>query len=197
MRSPLVLISLFLGLAVTPTATWAAAPASLKNEVGVGVGAQAGFAGWAPGGAKVFVSYQRAFSDRLALDLGVNVVFGNRWGNRGCFYSDYLDRWVCDHLNWHGAVLEGAGGVAWRFKTGTQALRPFVRVQGLVAYVSYPTVGGFALAARGGGGLQVFLHPRVALVAEANLALGFALLSRAGGNLYLALDLSLGATFLF
>lgn len=197
MRRTLTCLGVLLTAILSSAAARAAEPANLKNELGVSLGAQAGTVGWAPGGAKLFVTYQRSFTERLALDVGVNLVLGNRWGDRGCYYSDYLDRWVCDHLAWHGASVEGVGGVAWRFKTGTPALLPFVRAQGLVAFLSYPTVGGFAIAARGGGGLQVFLHPRVAFVAEANLALGFSLLGHAGGHLYLALDLGLGVGILF
>ena len=138
------------------------------NAFAFHIGGQGGFVGWAPGGAKLFFEYNRRLSGRMWLDLELNPVFGDRWGDRDCWYDPDDDTWHCRHWHYRGSGVELFGGVKWRFYPVRAPFVPYARVGGILVFLSYPDhVMGFALAVRGGGGFKFFVIKNFGIGLEA------------------------------
>jgi hypothetical protein len=169
-----------------------------KNRFSVDLGFQAGFAGHAPAGGKVILGYQRLLKGQMWLDLQVDLVMGRRWGDRGCYYSTYLDAPVCDAWNWHGLGADVAAGLAWRFRVGrAPKLVPFAKANLVLGALSFPRSPGFALAVKGTGGVRYYVKPTLGLGLQVGFALGLGYLDPGGTALYAAFDLGFGLEFAF
>jgi hypothetical protein len=162
-----------------------AAPAvePLESDVGdQAISAQLGLATGAratPGGLRIAGHYLYQLAERDWFDGIANFTFGS---SRAACFRDRTDQVVCDHGLADGAGVEVVGGVRRMFAP-QGAFRPYARIGlGLgLARFSDDSVSGVTITAHGGGGVRVKVAPSIAIVGEADLALGLGSFNRAIG----------------
>ncbi|MEO7735722.1 MAG: hypothetical protein ABIY55_32505 [Kofleriaceae bacterium] len=163
----------------------AAAPAEpLESDVGdQAISAQLGLATGAratPGGLRIAGHYLYQLAERDWFDGIANFTFG---GSRAACFRDRADKVVCNHGLADGAGVEVVGGVRRMFAP-QGAFRPYARLGvglGLARFAD-DDVSGFTIEAHAGGGVRVKVAPSIAIVGEADLALGFGSFNRALGT---------------
>jgi opacity protein-like surface antigen len=165
---------------VAPTVPAPTATAPADDEIGdQGIAAQIGLTGGGrvtPGGLRVAGHYLYQLSERDWFDGTASFTFGS--GSAACF-RDRQGGVVCSHGIADGTGVEVSANVR-RVFAAQGAFRPYARVGvgiGLVRF-SDDDVSGFAIPLHGGGGVRVKLSPAIAVVAEAELSLGFGSFNR-------------------
>ena len=164
------------------------------------VGGQGSWGGPAPAGVKLYFEFDRRLKRTMWLDLELNLVFGDRWGRRDCWWDPHDERWYCgDYWQGRGMGMELFAGVKWRFYPSKVPIVPFAKVGGQVVFLSYPDdLFGFAIAARGGGGFMFYPIKSFGFGLQANMALGFGFLNHHYGfGVYWAFDMGIGIEVLF
>jgi hypothetical protein len=166
------------------TAQDGATSSASEDEVGdQGISAQIGLAGGGrvtAGGVRVAGHYLYQLAERDWFDGAASFTFGS--GRAACF-RDRMDQRVCSHGLADGVAVEVSGSIR-RLFAPQGAFRPFARAGlgiGLVQF-SDDDVFGFTIALHGAGGLRVKVAPSVAIVAEADLTLGFGSFDRSVGT---------------
>ncbi|HEU4732683.1 MAG TPA: hypothetical protein VFT22_32530 [Kofleriaceae bacterium] len=132
-----------------------------------------------PGGLRIGGQYLYQLSERDWFDGAVSFTFGS--GDAACF-RDRSDQLVCDHGLADGFGLE-VGASVRRIFAASGAFRPFARVGigfGLARFGD-DRVTGFTVPFHGGGGLRAQVSPGIAIVGEADLAVGFGTFGRGLG----------------
>ncbi len=147
-----------------------------------------------PGGLRIAGHYLYQLSERDWFDGVVSFTFGS---GRGACFRDRQDAVVCSHGLADGTGVEVSATVR-RLFAAQGAFRPFARVGvgvGLVRF-SGDDVSGVTIPLHGGGGVRVAVAPSVAVVAEAELALGVGGFNRGlGAEPQLGLVVTAGAEF--
>jgi len=161
----------------------------IAAEVGLAMGGRV-----TPGGLRVAGHYLYQLSDHDWFDGTAGFTFGS--GHAACF-RDRMDHVVCDHGLTDGADVEIGANIRRVF--GAQGMfRPFARLGigfSLVRF-SDDSVSGIAIPLHLGGGVRAAVSHAVAVVAEADLALGFGTFNRGlGGEPQLGLTITAGAEF--
>jgi hypothetical protein len=124
-----------------------------------------------PGGLRIAGHYLYQMSAHDWFDGAASFTFGS--GSAACF-RDRQDALVCRHGLADGSGIEISAGVR-RLLAPQGAFRPFARVGlglGLVRFAD-DDVSGVSIPLHGGGGVRVNVAPSIAVVAEAELELGF------------------------
>jgi opacity protein-like surface antigen len=163
-----------------------AAPTSTEpadDEIGdQGISGQIGLTGGGrvtPGGLRIAGHYLYQLSERDWFDGTASFTFGS--GSAACF-RDRADQVVCSHGIADGAGVEVSATVR-RVFAPQGAFRPYARVGvgiGLARFAD-DDVSGFTIPLHGGGGVRVKIAPAIAIVAEADLALGIGSFNRGIG----------------
>lgn len=176
------------------------ATAASPNDDDIGdqaISAQAGLATGGrvtPGGLRIAGHYLYQLSARDWFDGAASFTFGS--GGAACF-RDRQDVLVCNHGLAEGAGIEISASVR-RLFAPQGAFRPFARVGiglGLVRFAG-DDVSGFAIPLHGGAGVRATVAPSIAVVAEAELELGFGRFNRGlGSEPRLGLAVTAGAEF--
>jgi hypothetical protein len=169
-----------------------------NDELGdQGISAQLGLATGGrltPGGLRVAGHYLYQLSGRDWFDGIASFTFGS--GRAACF-RDRDDKVVCDHGLADGVGVEAIGAVRRMFAP-QGAFRPYARIGvglGLARFAD-DDVSGFTIAVHGGGGVRVKVAPSIAVVGEADLALGFGSFNREiGTEAQLGLAITAGVEF--
>jgi opacity protein-like surface antigen len=177
-------------------ATPAAAGAS--DEIGdqaisVELGAAAG-GRVTPGGLRIAGQFLYQLNEEDWFDGGASFTFGS--GRASCF-RDRSDKVICTHGVADGIGVELSASIRRMFAP-RGPFHPFARVGvglGLVRFGD-DDVSGFTIPAHGGAGVRVAVAPSIAVVAEADLALGFGSFSRGlGSQPQLGLAIAAGVEF--
>lgn len=191
-----------LALVLAATTAQAEDHAGTEDEVGDQAGdqainAQLGAAAGGrltPGGLRISGHYLYQLATRDWFDGGAHFTFGS--GDPGCF-RDRQDDLVCDHGLASGAGVEVVAGVRRMF-SAQGAFRPYARLGvgfGLARYGD-DDVSGYTLALHGAGGLRVQVARSIAVIAEADLGLGFGSFNRdLGAAPYTGLAITAGVEF--
>jgi hypothetical protein len=153
----------------------ASTTASTADEIGdQAIGAEIGVATGGrvtPGGLRVTGHYLYQLSDEDWFDGGASFTFGG--GGAACF-RDRMNAFVCDHGLTDGNGVEISATVR-RFFAAQGGFRPFARAGIGVGIVRFPDDGvtGLAIPLHLGGGVRATVADSVAIVAQAELAVGF------------------------
>jgi hypothetical protein len=181
------------------TATPSTAPAATPgDEIGdQAVSAELGLATGGrvtPGGLRIAGHYLYQLSARDWFDGIARFTFGS---GRGACFRDRQDAVVCNHGLADGSGIEISVSVR-RVFAPQGAFRPFARVGvglGLARFAG-DDVSGFTIPLHASGGMRVTVAPSIAVVVEADLALGFGSFSRGlGAEPQLGLAVTAGAEF--
>jgi opacity protein-like surface antigen len=173
-------------------------PSGTENDIGdqaisVEIGAAAG-GRVTPGGLRIAGQFLYQLSDEDWFDGTASFTFGS--GTAACF-RDRQDAVICSHGVADGAGIEVTASIRRMF-VARGAFRPFARVGvgfGLIRF-DRDDVSGYTVPAHAGGGVRVAIAPAIAIVAEGEIALGFASLSRGlGSQPQLGLAVTAGAEF--
>jgi hypothetical protein len=162
-----------------------------------GISAELGLAGGGrvtPGGLRIAGHYLYQLSDLDWFDGAASFTFGS--GTAACF-RDRMDAVVCDHGLADGTGVEISASVRHMFAP-QGAFRPFGRVGVGIGGARFgdDNVSGVTVPAHAGGGVRVKLAPSIAVVAEGELALGFASFNRGlGSQIQFGLAVTAGAEF--
>jgi hypothetical protein len=169
-----------------------------RNALSGGIGVQAGFSEWAPGGFKWFNEYSRKLSNLVWLNLQANLSGGDM-NDRHC-WKDNHDNVKCDYGHWDGNTAEFALGVKLRW--GLKKL-PVVIDANLAGAVDLLLLGadyiGVAPGFRGGVGGHYFLFPNFGVGAGITATFAPAIIADGPGvEFYAAMDVQIiGVEFLF
>ena len=167
------------------------------NEFSFHLGGQGHVWGYAPGGFKLYFEYGYNLGDDFWLNLQLNPVFGDRWGDRDCWRDEEGD-WNCGYRGYYdGTAVELVGGVKWKFFPFSLPFMFYAKVGGTLVFLSWPYHNGVAFAARGGGGFKYFFTDNFGIGAEANMDLGFCFVEDWGANGYSSFDFGIGLEVLF
>jgi opacity protein-like surface antigen len=162
-----------------------------------GISAELGLAGGGcvtPGGLRIAGHYLYQLSDLDWFDGAASFTFGS--GTAACF-RDRMDAVVCDHGLADGTGIELSASVRHMFAP-QGAFRPFGRVGVGIGLARFgdDDVSGVTVPAHAGGGVRVKVAPSIAVVAEGELALGFASFNRGlGSKIQFGLAVTAGAEF--
>jgi opacity protein-like surface antigen len=166
---------------LTRTASTSTEPAD--DEIGdQGISGQIGLTGGGrvtPGGLRIAGHYLYQLSEHDWFDGTASFTFGS--GSAACF-RDRADQVVCSHGIADGAGVEVSATIR-RVFAPQGAFRPYARVGvgiGLARFTD-DDVSGFTIPLHGGGGVRVKIEPAIAIVAEADLALGIGSFNRGIG----------------
>jgi hypothetical protein len=147
-----------------------------------------------PGGLRVTGHYLYQLSGRDWFDGIASFTFGS--GRAACF-RDRDDQVACDHGLADGVGVEAIGAVRRMF-SAQGAFRPYARIGlglGLARFADDDVSGG-TVAVHGGGGVRVKVAPSIAIVGEADVALGFGSFNRGIGTAaQLGLAITAGVEF--
>jgi opacity protein-like surface antigen len=186
---------------VAPAARAQPAPVdapSTADEVGdQGIGADIGAATGGrdtPGGARVSGHYLYQLSDSDWFDGTASFTYGG--GGAACF-RDRMNTYVCEHGIAEGRGVEITAAVR-RFFAAQGQFRPFARAGIGVGLVHFPddSVSGLAIPLHLGGGVRATVAESIAIVAQADLAVGFGWLDKSLGlEPQLGLSVVAGAEF--
>ncbi|HEY0194176.1 MAG TPA: hypothetical protein VGC42_23830 [Kofleriaceae bacterium] len=181
-----------------PPAPPAASPASYDDDIGdQHIAAQLGLATGShitPGGLRIAGHYLYQLSDRDWFDGTAAFTIGS--GAAGCF-RDRENALVCDHGLTDGTGVEVSASIRRMFIPQGQ-FQPFGKVGiGLGgAHFSGDNVSGLIIPLHGGGGVRVKVAPSIAVVAEADVSLGFSDFNHGlGSQIQLGLAITAGAEF--
>ncbi|HEX4423544.1 MAG TPA: hypothetical protein VH165_36795 [Kofleriaceae bacterium] len=175
----------------------AAAPPSADDMGDQDISAQLGLATGGhltPGGLRIAGHYLYQLSDRDWFDGTASFTFGS--GGPACF-RDRSNTLVCDHGLTDGTGVEVAASIRRMFTPQGQ-FRPYARLGIGIGAVRFSgdDVSGVAIPLHGGGGVRVKVAPEIAVVAEAELALGFSNFNQGlGSALQLGFAITAGAEF--
>ena len=148
---------------------------AISAQLGLATGARA-----TPGGLRIAGHYLYQLAEHDWFDGIASFTFGS---SRAACFRDRSDRVVCSHGLADGAGVEVVGGVRRMFAP-QGAFRPYARVGvglGLARFAD-DSVSGFTINAHGGGGVRVKVAPSIAVVGEADLALGLGSFNRGVGS---------------
>lgn len=148
---------------------------AISAQLGLATGARA-----TPGGLRIAGHYLYQLAERDWFDGIASFTFG---GSRAACFRDRADQVVCNHGLADGAGVEVVGGVRRMFAP-QGAFRPYARLGlglGLARFAD-DDVSGFTIDVHGGGGVRVKVAPSIAIVGEADLALGFGSFNRGLGT---------------
>lgn len=161
--------------------------------LGAGIGIAAGGRD-TPGGARITGHWLYQLSDDDWFDGAASFTFGG--GGASCF-RDRSNQMVCTHGALDGRAAELVAGVR-RFFPANGMFRPYARAAiglGLVRY-SDDALTGLAIPLHAAGGLRADVADEVAVVLEADLALGFAVFGHGlGVEPQIGLGIIAGAEF--
>lgn len=190
--------------AATPPPPPAAAPppdtgaATEPDDIGdQGIGGAIGLAAGGratAGGLRVTGHYLYQLAERDWFDGIASFTFGG--GDAGCF-RDRSDAVICQHGLASGGSIEIAAGVR-RLFDAQGPFRPFARAAVGISLVRFSSdhITGCAIPLHVGAGLRASVTPSIAVVALADLTLGFGLFGRGlGGEPQLGLAVTAGAEF--
>jgi len=162
-----------------------------------GLGASLGIAGGGrttPGGFRVEGHYLYQLAEQDWFDGTAAFTFGA--GGAACF-RDRMDYVICDHGFADGRGVEAIAAVR-RYFTVQGKFRPYARLGvgfGIVRY-SDDDVTGITIPAHMGGGVRANVSPQIAIVAAAEIVIGFARLGRGiGTEPQLGISVTAGAEF--
>jgi hypothetical protein len=183
---------------VLPAAVAAAPPATDDDDVSdQAISAQLGLATGGrvtPGGLRIAGHYLYQLSERDFFDGAAAFTFGS--GRAACF-RNRQDAVICNHGLADGAGVELAARIR-RIFAPRGAFTPFAQL-GIgvgVARFSDDDVTGLTIPLHGGGGVRASVTRFVAVVAEADLALGFgAFGNRLGYEPQVGFTVTAGAEF--
>lgn len=147
-----------------------------------------------PGGLRLSGHYLYQLSGRDWFDGGAHFTFGS--GEAGCF-RDRDNAVICDHGATSGSGVEVVAGVR-RMLRAQGGFRPYARLGiGLgIARYGDDDISGFTVALHAGAGLRVTVAPSIAVVAEADLGLGYGSFNHELGNApYTGLAVGAGVEF--
>lgn len=163
------------------------------QAIGADIGAAAG-GRVTPGGARVSGHYLYQLSDQDWFDGTATFTYGG--GGAACF-RDRMNTFVCEHGLADGRGVEIAATVR-RFFTAQGDFRPFARAGVGVGIVNFgdDSVSGLAIPLHLGGGVRANVAEGVAIVAQADLAVGFGVLNKTLGlEPQLGFGITAGAEF--
>jgi len=173
-------------------------PGDASDDIGdQAISAQVGLAAGGrvtPGGLRLTGHYLYQLSERDWFDGAASFTFGS--GAGACF-RDRQDGVICRHGLTDGSGIEVVASIRHMLPP-RGAFRPFARA-GLgfgLARFSGDDLSGFAVPLHGGGGLWVTITNAIAIVAEADLALGVGSFGRGlGAQPQLGFTVGAGAEF--
>ena len=140
---------------------------ALAAEVGMAVGGRV-----TPGGLRVAGHWLYQLSSRDWFDGSASFTYGG--GGRACYADgDQMSTMTCDHGLTDGHAVEIAATVRRMF-AARGAFHPFARAGLGFSLVRFrrDDVDGFVVPLHAGGGVRTTLAPSVALVTQADLAVG-------------------------
>jgi opacity protein-like surface antigen len=182
----------------TPATPGVVEPAPGSSDVGdQAISAELGLAGGGrvtPGGLRLAGQFLYQLSDDDWFDGGASFTFGS--GSPACF-RDRMDKVICSHGLADGAGIELTASVRRMF-TPQGAFHPFARVGVGIGVVRFDRddVTGITIPAHAGGGVRVAVSHTIAIIAEADLQLGFSSLTRnIGTQPQFGLAIGAGAEF--
>jgi opacity protein-like surface antigen len=182
---------------VSPAPTGPAVRAPDEDVTDQGISAAIGLATGGrstPGGLRIAGHYLYQLSADDWFDGAASFTFGS--GGTACF-RDRADDLVCEHGIADGAGVEISASIR-RWFAPQGAFRPFARLGvglGLVRFGD-DDVTGFTVPAHAGGGIRLQAASAVAVVVDADLALGFGSFTRGLGNeLQFSFAVTAGAEF--
>jgi hypothetical protein len=146
------------------------------------------------GGLQLAGHYLYQLSDTDWFDGVAAFTFGS--SSAGCFH-DRSNALVCDHGFADGRAGEVAASIRRMFTPQGQ-FRPFARIGIGIGGARFPNddVSGLIIPLHAGGGVRVKVAPSVAVVAEAEVNLGFSELNHdLGSQLQFGFDITAGAEF--
>lgn len=172
----------------------ALAPADMGDQaigatLGVAVGGRT-----TPGGLRVAGHWLYQLADQDWFDGSAAFVFGS--GEPDCF-RDRMDAVICEHGLADGYAVELSANVR-RFIAGNGPFWPFARAGLGVALVRFADddITGVAIPLHVGGGMRVSVADAIAIVAQAQLDLGFAVFGGGPGlEPQLGFNVSAGVEF--
>lgn len=180
--------------ATPPDAGAATEPDDIGDQgIGGAIGLAAGGRATA-GGLRVTGHYLYQLAERDWFDGIASFTFGS--GDPGCF-RDRSDAVICQHGLAAGGSIEIAAGVR-RLFDAQGPFRPFARAAIGISLVRFSSddLTGIAIPLHVGAGLRASVTPSIAVVALADLTLGFGLFGRGlGGEPQLGLAVTAGAEF--
>jgi len=169
-----------------------------QDEIGdQAIGADLGVAGGGrvtPGGLRVAGHYLYQLSHQDWFDGTASFTYGG--GDARCF-RDRMDTFLCDHGFTDGGSVEISANVR-RVFAPRGSFHPFARAGVGVALVRFSgdDVSGLALPLHAGGGIRARVAPGFAVVAQADVQLGFGLFGHGlGVEPQLGMTLTAGAEF--
>jgi hypothetical protein len=171
------------GSATPASATPATGPASGSDDMGdQAIGGQIGFAiggSVTPGGLHIAGHYLYKLTVHDWFDSVAAFSFG---GNAAACFHDRSDALVCTHGLLDGDAIELTGEVRHVFPDQGR-YRPFAMAGIGIAVVHFDgdSLTGVAIPLHAGGGLRLTIATDVALVAQAEVTLGIAILNRGYG----------------
>lgn len=139
----------------------------MAAEVGVAAGGRV-----TPGGLRIAGHYLYQLSSRDWFDGSASFTYGGP--GRGCYVDEaQMSTMTCDHGLADGTAVEIAASVRRMF-TAYGAFQPFARAGLGVSLVRFAgdDVDGLVVPLHLGGGVRTTLAPSVALVTQADLAVG-------------------------
>ena len=147
---------------------------SIGAEAGIATGGRS-----TPGGLRLAGHYLYQLSDQDWFDGGASFTFGG--GGAACF-RDRSNSYLCDHGLADGDEAEITATVR-RFFAAQGQFRPFARAGLGVGIVRFGADGvtGLAIPLHAGGGVRVQLSEDLAIVAQAEVVLGFGLFNKSLG----------------
>jgi hypothetical protein len=163
------------------------------QAIGADIGASAG-GRVTPGGARVQGHYLYQLSDQDWFDGTATFTYGG--GGAACF-RDRMNTFVCEHGIADGRGVEIAATVR-RFFAAQGDFRPFARAGIGVGIVNFgdDSVSGLAIPLHLGGGVRASVAESIAIVAQADVAIGFGVLNKTLGlEPQLGLAVTAGAEF--
>lgn len=147
-----------------------------------------------PGGLRIAGHYFYQLAEEDWFDGAASFTFGS--GGAACF-RDRADQLVCDHGLADGAGFELSASVRRMFAP-RGAFHPFAHLGIGLGVVRFDDddVTGFTIPAHGGAGIRVQVAPAIAVVVDADLALGFGSFSRGlGTDLQFGFAITAGVEF--
>lgn len=169
-----------------------------EDEIGdQAIGADLGIAGGGrvtPGGLRIAGHYIYQLSEQDWFAGTASFTYGG--GDARCF-RDRMNTFLCDHGFTDGGSVEISANVR-RFFAARGSFRPFARAGVGVALVRFSgdDVSGLAIPLHAGGGVRASVAPGIAVVAQADVQLGFGVFGHdLGVEPQLGMTVTAGAEF--
>lgn len=163
---------------------------SVSAELGLATGGRV-----TPGGLRIAGHYLYQLSALDWFDGAASFTYGG--GSAACF-RDRMDATICDHGLADGGAVELSASVRRMF-AANGSFRPFARAGIGLAIVRFSDddVSGLAIPLHAGGGVRALVAPSIAVVAQADLALGLGFFNQGlGTEPQLGLTITAGAEFI-